>query len=481
LPRSDVANERVAETARILASARLPDVSCAGYRCGEAPPHVPVVADARRFGAAGDGTTDDTLALQAAIDATRDGALVLPAGRYVIHDVLHIPQSRVVIRGEGPERTVLVVAVSLTEAHPLPVGSGNSYSFGGGFVDVRGRVEGRTLDKVVLPAPRGADRLALAEPLHRKPGELVRIRMDTSPGLAREILGGALEPGAQTARDFSHYVDWAVRVASVEGSTLRLAHPLRVDVRPEWAAEVVAFEPTIEEVGIEDLSFEFPGVPKKPHLEEEGFNAIFMKDVAHAWVRNVTVTDADNAVNLWRCRFCQVENVRLRTAHRTSVPSGHHGLWAKETQDCLFSDFRIDTIYEHDLSVEGFANGNVFMRGTGVAINLDHHRNAPYENVFTDLDVGSPERLWRSSGDEARGPHAGVRETLWNVRYLGRPPPLPGAMHSNKPDGGWPELNLLQVAGYPPTSEHESVWVEPAQGAPGNLYEAQRAAMRRAP
>jgi len=116
----------------------------------------------------------------------------------------------------------------------------------------------------------------------------------------------------------------------------------------------------------------------------------------------------------------------------------------------------------------------VFMRGSGQAMNLDHHRNAPYENLFTDLDVGDPARLWKSGGDRDRGPHAGARETLWNVRHRGHPMPLPGAADFDKRvDASWPLLNLIQVEGYAQTSERDNVWVDPAPGATPNLYVAQ--------
>ncbi|HLU66879.1 MAG TPA: glycosyl hydrolase family 28-related protein, partial [Kofleriaceae bacterium] len=87
---------------------RLPDFSYAGYQAGRAPiPEVPVVSNVRDFGAVGDGATDDTRAFQDALAAAEGGALLVPAGRYLIRGKLAMRRSNVVLRGEGPDRTVL--------------------------------------------------------------------------------------------------------------------------------------------------------------------------------------------------------------------------------------------------------------------------------------------------------------------------------------------------------------------------------------
>ncbi len=70
------------------------------------PEHSTIV-DTTSFGVTGDGTTDDTAALQEAIDSLEDGqTLLLPAGRYRTTDALRIRTSNVTIAGtiEGEER-----------------------------------------------------------------------------------------------------------------------------------------------------------------------------------------------------------------------------------------------------------------------------------------------------------------------------------------------------------------------------------------
>jgi hypothetical protein len=294
--------------------------------------------------------------------------------------------------------------------------------------------------------------------------------------LLRHIHADLAEPGVDTPNLRPPVVDWAVRVAAVEGLVVELDRPLRLDVRREWTPEIFAMAPTLAESGIEDLGFEFSGEPKRPHLQEAGFNAIHVIGAVNCWIRNVTVTDADNGVIMNRSRFCTVEGFTARAAKRRGV-TGHHALWATgKTQDALFFGFRLDTTYVHDLTVEGLANGNVFTKGVGVAVNCDHHRNAPYENLFTDFDAGDPRRLFQSSGREDRGPHSGARTTFWGIRGRGIFPPIP-------PAGEWPLINVIGVGSYSPVRDPDGPWVVPGGDtfAPTNLWEAQVARQRGGP
>ncbi|MFT7582798.1 MAG: hypothetical protein ACI9MR_004481, partial [Myxococcota bacterium] len=63
--------------------------------------------DVRDFGATGDGATDDTDALQAALDAvgSEGGAVYFPPGDYLISAAL-LPRSRTLMRGEGSASTI---------------------------------------------------------------------------------------------------------------------------------------------------------------------------------------------------------------------------------------------------------------------------------------------------------------------------------------------------------------------------------------
>jgi hypothetical protein len=450
-------------------ASRLPDYSYAGYHDGERPLPAPAVATSvRDHGAKADGTTDDAPAFQAAIRSLGPGggAILVPAGRYVLGSPVVIERPNVVLRGEGPDKTVLVVPRSLQQLHPVGLSKDAklSYAFGGGFVSVHGQTKGEKLADVTADAKRGDRRLTLSAADKLKPGDVLRLLMNNAPSLGRYLHGDLFDAGAATSVH-KIYVDFTARVVAVEGTTVTIDRPLRTDVRREWEPEVWSFRPTVTECGVEHLSFEFPGVPKKKHLQEEGFNAIHLVGAVDCWVRDVAITDADLGVKLDACRNCTVTGVTVRAARRKE-PTGHHAFWASgHSQDNLFDRFDIRTRFVHDLSVEGFANGNVFQNGKGHALNLDHHRNAPYGNLFTNLHSVDISRLWDSSGRGDRGPHSAGWETVWNLTYdHGKLPKLPD----------WPLLNVVGVEGYPTREPSDNTpWVGPPAGdaaGPENLY-----------
>jgi hypothetical protein len=448
---------------------RLPDFSFAGYHCGEVPlPDVPVVNSVTRFGAKGDGSTDDTAAFLKAIEETSNGALFIPEGRYVLTGVLTINKSNLVLRGAGPEKTVLVIPKSLTQlSEPT---KGFPFSFSGGFVTVKGETPGEKLAEVTAPAQRGDRQLQLSAALPLKPGDFLRLTMTDNAGtLAHHLHADLADAGGDTYKSLrgKNWVDWAARVEKITGETVVLDRPLRLDVRLEWKPQIHSYRPTVTEVGIENLSFAFAGLPKLRHLQEEGFNAVYFSGVANCWARNLIVNDADLGVMVAGfSRFCSIENVRFNALKRVKE-TGHHGLWATGgAQDCLFSRFRFDTLYMHDLTVEGRANGNVFRDGSGISLNFDHHRNAPYENLFTNLDVGIPKRIWQSSGRADRGPHSAARATFWNLR---------GATQNFPPIPDWPQINAIAVPASTSQAIGEEAWIEPFTTIePPDLYLAQR-------
>jgi hypothetical protein len=459
---------------------RLPDFSYAGYRRGEAAiPEVPVAANVKDFGAIGDGEADDTAAIQKAIDATSRGAVLLPAGRYRVSAILRIEKSGIVLRGEGPARSVLWFPRGLDEIYPgeRKNASGavtSMHSFDGGFVTLSGSYGARPLAKIIGQARRGETVVTVDRTNELTVGQAVLVTVQETPehSLKTYLYNG--DPG-DIAKGKLFDTKMVVRVRAIAGARVTLDRALRFETRAEWQPELCAFSPSVTESGVEALAFEFPATRYRGHFKENGANAIELKEVSDCWVRDVRIHNADLGVNVLACHST-LTGVRITADAARALPqkttkewTGHHAIQCKHAEDNLVTDFDLQTAYVHDLSVE-HAAGNVFARGRGVDLNFDHHKDTPYENLFTDIDCGVGGRIWNSGGGPSLGRQSAGWGTFWNLRAT-RPLSLP-------PTGwGAPTLNFVGVVIEGPGQTAENAWwVEPAAGGaltPQDLHGAQ--------
>jgi autotransporter-associated beta strand protein len=462
-------------------SSRLPDFSFAGYHSGEAAIPTPaVVANVTDFGAVGDGVTDDSDAFDAAINAVSSGAILVPAGRYNLTRVLYIRKSNVVLRGAGPGSTTLVFTNSLTDLLGPPPGTAGleSWSWGGGLIWVEGVETTTKLADVTADAQRGDSVLTVSGTAGLSVGMTIRLTMtDPDGSLGRHIHADQLD--AHPTLVGRRLVRFPSKIAAINGNEITLERPLRLDVRTVWQPEIRDASGQLDEVGIENFTIEFPDLPYPGHFfTEEGYNGIWMDGAWNSWVRNITVTNSDNGIMIERSIFCTVEDVALtasvsrRYLTGGTYYAGHHGIQLRRSDDCLIRDFSVPTRFVHDLTVED-ATGCVFMKGSGVDLNFDHHTYLPYENLFTEINAGAGTRHWSSSG--SRVPASGARETFWNITSTNPVTALP-----NDPTRGhWPQQNVIGMTTTLATSKDPvNAWIEaiaPASLVPANLYEAQLA------
>jgi hypothetical protein len=454
---------------------RLPDFSFAGYHRGESkPPNLPRGVSVKDFGARGDGVTDDTRAFRDAIARVETGVIEVPAGRYVITNVLEITRPNLVLRSEGPDVSVLYCPRPLEEVRPnqgaTTTGRPTSnYSWSGGFVWLRGDFRSRVLARVVEPAERGDTSLVVSNVSRLSVGREVEVRVSDGPdnSLARHLYSN--DPGAVENLRGSTSASITARIVGVDGSRITLDRPLRCDLRPSWKPSVLSFEPTVTEVGVEGLGFEFPPTPYGGHFTEQGFNPVAFREVAHCWVRDVRVVNADSGPII-SGRFNTVDGL----VHESTRPTdgrgnvGHHGVYLGG-EDNLYTRFDHRTRFIHDISVS-HCSGVVISKGRGIDLCLDHHCRAPFENLFSDIDMGEGTRMWASGGGEALGKHCGARGTFWNLRAR-RPLAPPPA------NFGPPSINLVGVRGdrAAETSEDGRWFEHPDATAiePADLHEAQ--------
>ncbi|HEY3863357.1 MAG TPA: glycosyl hydrolase family 28-related protein [Verrucomicrobiae bacterium] len=457
---------------------RLPDFSHAGYHEGGVPlPDLPPGASVKDFGAKGDGVADDTQAFLDALAQVKSGAIEIPAGRYKITKILEITRPGLVLRGAGADRTFLFFPTPLNDIRPhwsaTTDGTRTSdYSWAGGLVWIKGTERGQALATVTAGAKRGDTSLKVSATDKFKPGQRIEIFMSDADdkSLVMHLYSG--DPG-RTDKMNPVRVSFVARVTRVEPGEVHFDRPLRWAVETKWQPRISSFDPSVTECGVEKLCFEFPNTPYRGHFTEAGYNAVAINNAADCWVRGIRVVNPDSGLFV-RGRFCTVQGVVFqseRQPEKDRGATGHHGL-CFEGSDDLALDFDFQTKFMHDITVDHQAAGNVCARGRGVDICFDHHKDAPYENLFTDIDIGLGTRPWQCGGGEDLGKNSGARETFWNIRSR-RPISYPPSRF------GPASMNLagLQSDGSS-VKEMDGKWFEcipPAALQPQNLYNAQLA------
>jgi hypothetical protein len=456
----------------------LPDFSFAGYHQGNKaiPTRAPDVS-VIDFGAVGDGKTDCTEAFKAAILASPGTVIRVPEGVYRLSDRLRIFESGTVLIGDGETKTILAFTRGLQEIQPTKAttGSGfptNQWSWSGGIITLgkAGR-ENRRRTGIVNEAQKGSSILEMAAGFDLAVGDSCTVRLvdPRDNSLINYLYAG--RPGdISRIKDRRLSISQPVTIARIDGRTVQIDQPLRFDCRREWKPTLARILNPSQEIGISDLSIRFFQREYRGHWQEDGMNGLAINGMNN-WARNIRIQHCDSGVFLsgtWNT----VEGLVIesaRQAHRSGM-TGHHGITVQGSA-CLVSRFHIDTRFYHDVTVSSGSIGNVFSDGRGVDMSIDHHRYAPYHNLFTEIHTGAGNRVWASGGTRGKGLHTATGATFWNIDSE-KQFKLPRA------DFGPAGLIFVGVnAGALSEAEIPEGWhyehIAPASLQPQNLYRAQ--------
>jgi hypothetical protein len=191
----------------------------------------------------------------------------------------------------------------------------------------------------------------------------------------------------------------------------------------------------------------------------------------------VTITDADRGIEIAGGGYNTVTQVTLSTKWRKTpnllgaYTTGHYGFsMNSRTQDNLVTESELQTVFDHNLAVQNFANGNVYAGLLAQSGRLDHHGGAPYENLYTEIVLQRGGDLFKSGGNRRNEPNSGARATFWNIVVLNNT--FPSSYNTFK----FPQLNVIGIDKWATKQTTTQEWIERWPGAltsPPNLYEAQ--------
>ncbi|ARR74956.1 putative dihydrofolate reductase [Mimivirus AB-566-O17] len=383
----------------------------------------------RDYGAKGDSTTDDTQAFKDAIEYAK-AVVYIPDGTYVLKDRFLISKP-LIIRGESMDNTILSFPSDLTDLFGNTYPKGRSqYAFGTNFFEFVGKNDGIELAKVTGHKNKGNNWIQCDSTSNFKPGQWIKIiqKNNSSDDLDRILYGNDSTLYYGNSKMSAIVLN---QINEVKGTGFSLVYPLVMTINPDCDPRVYSHESQV--CGLENLSFLGKDSKSGGHFEGTGNNFVLFKRVYKGYINNVIFHNADIGLTLSDCISNTINNVRFTSKEESGKRygrRGHHGLWINGGGYNLISKFRFDCEFVHDISVEGCTVCNVFEDGLGVNLNFDHHRAAPYGNLFTDINVGYGSRYYSSSGNPNRGAHSGQYTTFWGIRSNGVK--LLGVPRSNK-------------------------------------------------
>jgi len=314
--------------------------------------------DAARYG---NGTSDATAAVNAAIQSAGDAAradrplvVYLPAGTWRITGAIALNRSHVVLRGAGPHLTR--VRYDSTE-ESFAVGMGLFWPDYGPPVDVVGSV------------PKGARTLTVADASGIEPGDVLQIDQLDDPGYVRMgdwIYGkrGPRDADANGPGSPEGYrsVGQQIGIVGKQGNTLTLAGPTHI-------AFDQRFRPQVFHTGTDR-----PGCHGRQWIGLEDLwlgggrnNNIQILNLAYGWVRNVELNgnpaergglDGDH-INLFHAWRCEIRGCYVHHARHIVPGGGAYGIdIANQSSDNLVEDNIVRQLNKPILTVAS-GGGNV--------------------------------------------------------------------------------------------------------------------------
>lgn len=483
---------------------RLPDFSFAGYKQGNEPLPGPAVTrsvlDFRQPG------MNDTAMFAAAFDwansqpPQEEGHLVLgiPAGSYTLESRFYIRRSRTIVRGAGRERTILTYPKSLSQLYgpsPLePVTGG--YVNAGAFIALEGsskKGQGPLLASISSPASKGDRSVTVEDASQLVQGQYVDLwYRDINNVFNTAMFDNEWEPTSKYVNRTS--VKLTTKIVSIDGNAITLERYLPYGINPGVVndAAIYALADTVNDAGVEGLTFAFAWEPYAGHHLERGWCALDFQFVYNCWARNIGTVNADNTVVMTGASAITISDVLIeRTESRqNSIPNafdepanydGHWGVHHARTFDILVERFNMsDVKLAHDVGTGSGSKFGVFMDGVMADGNMDLHRALAGPTLYTHIDAGKGTDALSSGGPPASGPNALAGTTWWNIaanRDI-KPNKSNGTVFGDCSFGPVINLVMLQIEADELDSMCSTWLYEPDVVEPENIYVAQLEKLR---
>ena len=399
----------------------LPDFSYAGYHYFTKP--IPDVThpifDVTSYGAIPNDHLSDQRAIVSAIaaaEANGSGIIFFPPGEFLVNtdadnnEPIYIHSSNIVLRGSGSRTGGTVIR----QVNPRLQTSNTRYARMFTFIPRDIRYSGLT--RITESADRETFWITVADISRLKVGQWITINMNTksTAGITEFLAPRSLN--SLTGKYYQKLFKEGITIheehsiAEIQGNRVRLGEPLRTDVNIAYNWYVRSF-PHLEEVGVEDISFQTSYSEKFVHLVTKGWSLLKFHYCVNSWIRRTSFVNTTNGLNFTRSAAITAHQVTIagNPGHLCFTNQDSHGIWIGLSED-------ISNQY-HGPGISHSSTGIVYHRvDMSPKQPIDIHRTDPsYANLYDCVNNG------RLSGSSGAGvpPHHLRRLVVWNFNHGG--------------------------------------------------------------
>lgn len=445
----------------------LPDFSYAGYQFGEKeiPNKYDHTLNVIDFGAVPNDGMDDSKAFIKALEKANEleGYVLVkfPSGTFNINEIIYINRSKTVVKGAGsgeggttfyfqrslrfvpdpPEHVELKEYLLRFDKRQVEPKYGVStlfsqYSWSGGYIWVAKK--GKLYKSYNIPeynqaintyteaisGQQGQFEIEVKDASKLTIGDAYKLCWYNKEGEDGSILKHIYNNQDVTIGEHhwnnpdNPLISQMVLITEIKKNIVTIKTPLLHDVKQEWFCSFTQWE-HIEEVGIENIAFEYPMSPLLPHHCEEGYNGIYLTSLMNGWVRNVRFFNADNGILTDDISNVTIENVRT---HGEKL--AHYSVAMGEVHNVLVKKLRVENQVRHTMSFNTRSTRCVYTdcEASNTPI-LDQHSGLNEQNLFDNLRlyVDAPVhetgryKLFDLGGSHRWHPGHGAYSTFYNI------------------------------------------------------------------
>lgn len=389
----------------------IPDFSEVGYQNSEKPiPFVPVVKTVTAI------VGDNVANVQAAINEVATmplvngirGAILFKAGTYEMSSTINVTASGIVLRGEG--QSTIFKATGTVQYDLIHI------------TGASGKTDIISSQKMVTDAfvPVGIKSVTVQSAQPFAVGDWVHFRREPNDAwihmLGMDTLS-KIDPLATNWTASSYKISYERKILNIQGNVLTLDAPVMDIIDPVYAsAYVVKFTSgRISNCAVENLKMTSTYTSSTDELH--GWNAIFMDNVEHCWVKNVVAYQFGySCVNVNDGgAFVTVDSCSMLDAI-SQITGGRRYSFNLNGQRCLVQNCTTRN-GRHDFVDGSRTPGpNVFYNSTATQEHADigpHHRWSTgilIDNITTDGQIRVQDRADSGSGHG----WSGAQIMFWN-------------------------------------------------------------------